>query len=665
MMSIEVFFGGRNKPPPAPRPHPHPHPTHSAHAAQASHLREQHESKNAQLKAQHAQAARQRRAEHAKENQAHRSADALERKNLAAKHAEQTKNAATVEEKKKLLAIHARERKELNEKHKATAQEKREQQKKETAAQLEAHKVEKENQLAEHKREAEAQEKEHKEKDDEALRAHDAKVHAEEKAASSKMQAEEKTAQQKRRVEEAAAQRKQHAQEAASQRARHKEEAAAQRARHEDEAAAQREEHAALLDSDQAKHAATVAAVAPASTPSPAPMESPQHGASDEVPELAVKAAKHHAELSASDEEKVAQVAKQDAMTLKPPHALTPLESSEKEHCALRSQQLAANIAASGVVLAAFVGITLATAGSSLIVQALTGATPATLNMVAPNATKNAYYLGYLHERATCVAEDGKETGRTLRGFGPTKRGKVAEDGQDGCFVWSLLSYHNVNSVRITVFGGGGVRMDSQGRPAVYEAFGGVITGLKIVDAALLADLGAAAKVKLGQLVFFILTGNTEFYVPVHHMDQVQYVSCGDHPLQSKVHVTVSGGSPARIAYKHAHESGVDKAIKRLGLQSTVVVKDGVVEDIEGHSGTGSMGVSMPEKGPIIKVAEACGVRSDGSSGPQTTSEQEPASIRKLLTTVSRSIDFARLNPFLNRKRIEQLPGAVPYAGGP
>jgi len=339
------------------------------------------------------------------------------------------------------------------------------------------------------------------------------------------------------------------------------------------------------------------------------------------------------------------------------PAELDESQSATKAECKLTTKQKAQNIIGSTVVAVAFVGLTVATAGASLAVQAASSLVPVPLNFVAPNATKNAYYLGYLHERYECITEDGKDSGKTLLGLGPTRRGKAGAN--DGCFVWSLLSYHNVNSVRITVFGGGTVRRDNNGRRAVIEAKGGVITGLQIADVPLAVRV---PHLVVGQLVFYVLTGNKEFYVPVHHMDQVQYVSCGDHPLQSKIHVSVVRGAPTRVTYKHAHVSAVDRAVKKLHLQSTVSVKAGVVTDLEGHMGTGSMGVSMPEKGPIIAAAEAAHVWADGSSGDAQPAE--PLGIKRLAVKAIRNADFARLNPFANRGRLEQPAGAQPWQGG-
>ena len=79
------------------------------------------------------------------------------------------------------------------------------------------------------------------------------------------------------------------------------------------------------------------------------------------------------------------------------PRELTEAESREKEHCALTNAQKAQNAVGSTLVAIGFVGLTIATAGASLAVQAVSSLVPVPLNFVAPNATKNAYYLGYLH----------------------------------------------------------------------------------------------------------------------------------------------------------------------------------------------------------------------------------------------------------------------------
>jgi len=283
----------------------------------------------------------------------------------------------------------------------------------------------------------------------------------------------------------------------------------------------------------------------------------------------------------------------------------------EKAHCALRTGQLAGNGAAGAAVLAAYAALAVATAGLSLYAQAATSAVPVPLSWAVPNAGKNIYYLGYLHERSMCNQTSGKDVSSH---WGVVNRGRATVE--DGCFVWSLLSYERANHIRITVFGGKTIR-------AVYEATGFLLTGLMAED---------------GELKLFIVAGKDTPAVklPVHHQDQVQYVSCGEYPKQTKWHVTVVGGKATAAIIKH-------------------------------EGGTGTTGVEMPEKGPIMRAALVCHVWADGSSGnpldPDDHPPKEEYTVHARTARLLRSVDPSRLNLFKNRlrARLVQPEDAVPY----
>lgn len=277
--------------------------------------------------------------------------------------------------------------------------------------------------------------------------------------------------------------------------------------------------------------------------------------------------------------------------------------------------------------------MTALTAGAPLAIQAATSVVPVPLDWMVPIPGKNLYYLGYVHDSSTCVAStNGPDTRKSW--LGTTKRGS-ATDANNGCFVWETLSYDDVNNVRVVVFGGGVWRH-------VFETTGTLVTWLDINPGN-------------GQLVFClwdkmyggdtlgkdrstgkpILGENNDHFrrVPVHHMDQVLYVSCGERPRQCKWHVNVVNGQPAGVVLKRKSVS------------------------------TGSMGVSMPEKGTIMAIAKACGVNPDGSV---LENYQTSRTTHAWVTSTVRALDPERLNPFQNRSlvgqnRTAQPTGAVPW----
>ena len=281
----------------------------------------------------------------------------------------------------------------------------------------------------------------------------------------------------------------------------------------------------------------------------------------------------------------------------------------------LTSAQTARNAVQSTAVFIFYAGVTVATAGSSLLVQAAASVIPVPVGWALPNAMKNSYYLGYMHQRGKSdVDSDGQRKQRSLKErVLPVDRDAASATIYDGIFVFSLLSYPDANKARITVFGGNTVR-------AAYEATGVLLCSLDIRDGVLQLVL-TSGKPGSGK--------EKSVYVPMHHMDQVQYVSCGLRPYQSKWHVHVVSGRPVSVRVKHP------------------------------KSKTGAMGVSQPEKAAIKAVAERCQVWQDGSSGcPKPVDE---VSAKQLWKDATQGMDPERLNVFSNRlkKRLE-APEWVP-----
>lgn len=189
----------------------------------------------------------------------------------------------------------------------------------------------------------------------------------------------------------------------------------------------------------------------------------------------------------------------------------------------------------------------------------------------------------------------------------PVNRALENVDPRNGCFVFSLLSFPDANLARITVFGGNVVR-------GAYEATGVLMCSLDIVD---------------GVLVLVLTSGKPgsgsekTTQLPMHHMDQIQYVSCGLRPFQSKWHVTVVDNRPVSVAVKHPKKK------------------------------TNAIGVSMPEKSAIVAVAERARVWQDGSSGVARPPHE--LSAKQVWKDLTQSMDLERLNLFSNRlkKRME------------
>jgi hypothetical protein len=287
-------------------------------------------------------------------------------------------------------------------------------------------------------------------------------------------------------------------------------------------------------------------------------------------------------------------------------------ESHEASSCSLTLSQKAhvsANLTAAVVLGGA---LTVLTGGAPLWAQAASSVIPVPLDYIVPIPGKNTYFLGYLHDDKECVTHKTNTFIKNLL----KSRGHAAS-ANDGCFAWSTLSYSTVNNVRIVVFGLKQVRY-------VIEGSGKISTWLE----------KEGTDMQAGRLLFCVSDGTKQIKMPVHHMDEIIYVSCGERPRQMKYHVTLQNGAPVAVFLKH-------------------------------EESTGSTGVSMPDKGAIMAVALASQVWPDGHVGQQKTSH-EKGKWHTFYTTAIKSLDPERLNPFKNRallgdKRLEQPEGALPW----
>jgi hypothetical protein len=284
------------------------------------------------------------------------------------------------------------------------------------------------------------------------------------------------------------------------------------------------------------------------------------------------------------------------------------MSAADKVHCRLTGWQKAHNATNATLAGAASGALSALTAGLPLAAQAATAFTPVPLDWLVPVPGKNAYYLGYLHDTSLCVSAEGRDPRATV--LGARRRG-AADDAGNGCFVWSTLTYLGANTVRVVVFGGGKARR-------VFEVDGALTTWLEVAE---------------GQLTFNLKgVQPPSIRVPVHHMDQVLYVSCGERPLQAKWHVTVSGGVPTSVVLKRKERS------------------------------TGAQGVLMHDKAAIMRAALAAGVWPDGSV---SRFRPDDDGVHATLVRFVRALDPERLNPFTNRALVGQRRLEQPYPAEP
>ena len=323
----------------------------------------------------------------------------------------------------------------------------------------------------------------------------------------------------------------------------------------------------------------------------------------------------------------------------------------ESMKCKLKTKHLASNILRTVIAGSFYVTtgvLSLGVAGPVLAgISTLVGNLPVAPTSVLPYAGKNTYYLGYMHSRQNCI--DTTDVGdKNLKGLyanfekyrtnkvskfllpkqitiGYVERGE-AENSANGCFVWSLLTYEDATSVRIIIFGGGKVR-------AAYDAYGFVSCSLEktTADGLEVVIIGYEAISAFAREQLLLLESDQQGggkkinRIPVHWQDQVQYVSCGIRPSQSKWHVTVEQGKVIQVAQK----------ISNPDKQSLV---------------------NMPEKPLIIKQAIACKVWVDGTFGDGTEQPEKQAFYKRLY----KNFDFERLYLRSSKNRIEQHPEASP-----
>jgi len=315
----------------------------------------------------------------------------------------------------------------------------------------------------------------------------------------------------------------------------------------------------------------------------------------------------------------------------------------QKFECKLPLSGKRLNAIAIGLTAAFYIGTTILSLGIAGTVIAgistLLSSFPIPPTIIIPTAIKNTYYLGYVHDREQCNQESNqkKDSGNIKNRFfyNYVEKGHALND-QNGCFVWSLLSYATVTGVRISIFGGGVVR-------AVFECSGYVVTGLEVENGVLyftivgniaLKDLlqneinkNIIRQIKESSTKANVTISNLSpeakaeiIRIPVHHQDQVQYVSCGDYPSQAKWHVTVKNNQVTNVVIKR------DKNEKGM--------------------------VDMPEKGDIIAVAESCGLWVNGTSNVPKPPDE--GIIKKII----KNFDYNRL--ISPKDRLKQPSNAIP-----
>jgi hypothetical protein len=295
----------------------------------------------------------------------------------------------------------------------------------------------------------------------------------------------------------------------------------------------------------------------------------------------------------------------------------------EPSHCKLDPAQARKNYAAFAII-ATFYTVTsvlsLGVAGPAILAT-ISGAAsmlPIPPKLGMPTAPKNTYYLGYSHDRAECIQKEGQKD-VNLRGInsdlsnlrsyallkkilpekikiGYVVRGR-AKDSNNGCFVWTILSYQNTTNARIIVFGGSDVRKTTDGKPAIFEGSGAIMCSLELEPSGRLVFVIKGNRGTVKDMAGIQSEGFNEdtFRVPVHWQDQIQYISCGIRPTQFKWHVTVE-----------------DAKIKNIALKNPLA-DDKLTGEI----------ISTPQRDAIALKAMRCNVWPDGTYGKGLAPQKE------------------------------------------
>lgn len=296
-------------------------------------------------------------------------------------------------------------------------------------------------------------------------------------------------------------------------------------------------------------------------------------------------------------------------------HQIEAAEAKAYPHCSLNTHQLVSNVVVPTLTLGVF-AVPAHLGGP--IAAALAAVAPVPLWTIQPYVTKVTYTMGFLHARET-GAEESKFYERENRGVIPniSPFGRSIEDSNkltfkvnNGTYVWGLLSYGDVNRVRITVFG------ESFQTPIAFQAAGGsLITyieeaidhangiakptseklGQKLVNVKVEAskDDGTWFTEKtLSQKQVTLVICHTPLgggdpitcRLAVGPLDGVQFVSCGSRPYFSKYHLAVDDNGVISCSLKHSEKTWL------LG----VAREDAVLEARAAGFGVQTDGVSVP-----------------------------------------------------------------------
>ena len=306
-------------------------------------------------------------------------------------------------------------------------------------------------------------------------------------------------------------------------------------------------------------------------------------------------------------------------------------DGAEKLHCKIDSTLRNSN-ARRIFAAATFYGVTsalsmvslgIAPAAAQAIQLASTGlsSAPVPLTSIMPFGAKNTYYLGYMHSRQACVQNTGKNSiASKLMNF--QKRGE-SKDPNNGCFVWSLLSYSNATQVRIIVFGGGEVRKFN-GDNAVFDGSGSITTTLEVIN----------------EILHFVIIGDNPLInikIPVNWQDQLQYVSCGIRPHQSKWHVNVLNGKVINVIRKYEEDAKSEEVALDLSKDRGDIV-------------------TMPEKTLIMEIAQKNKIWPDGTYGIDNPilNLSTTQKIKKSFKNIYKSADPEKIFNLYHKSRLEQ-----------
>jgi hypothetical protein len=237
-----------------------------------------------------------------------------------------------------------------------------------------------------------------------------------------------------------------------------------------------------------------------------------------------------------------------------PLHMLTSVESAMYPHCHLKASQLAKNVAAPAGVAAAFS----LTGGHGLVVTLFSCFVPVPVNWLQPVLTKVRFSMGLMH-----VKNNANENilVQRARGLAPETHSLAFLDKnsplRDGTYVWVLLGWKRINTLRATVYGPGST--DSGQSKCCSQVRGMYSSTLQLQardgkNVVVLVQTSVPPEFANVTNPIIQQQKMTALETIVDPRDGVQYVMCGQRPMMSKYHITVRGGQVTAVQLKNELE---------------------------------------------------------------------------------------------------------------